>query len=436
MALDGGTEKKILIVDESEQFREYLEKKLGEYGFEIISTANGLDALVKMRNELPDLVIADYFMSRMDPDEFINQKMQHPNTKNIPLILTSNQMEKTTIVKLAKAGIRKVFTKPVKIDALLKAISELLGVKVILDDTPCIIEAHVNEGIIFIEIAQGLNKEKIELLRYKLEELLSLYKIKIPRVLVLMSSLDVTGDDSIKLATLFNIIMEVTRTKQRLVKVLTNNSFIKDYLARNENFNKIEVAESLDKIMDSLLGEKADEFIDKDTQTVQENFLASSHTDTGKEEKFHMRFDSERVEDTGNELDNYQKALSNIGKKLVFCVVDDDIVIQNIVKKVFGNTGIDVKAYNNGREFLVDSQAISSCNLLFLDLLMPEMDGFTTLEMLKKTGVDFPIIILSALSKKETVIKTLQYGVKSYLVKPLKPDRLLRKTIEVIKSSF
>jgi DNA-binding response OmpR family regulator len=56
--------KKILLIDESPLFRDYLTKKLSEQRFEVIQAVNGLDGGLKLRSELPDLVIMDYFLSR------------------------------------------------------------------------------------------------------------------------------------------------------------------------------------------------------------------------------------------------------------------------------------------------------------------------------------------------------------------------------------
>jgi response regulator of citrate/malate metabolism len=49
---------------------------------------------------------------------------------------------------------------------------------------------------------------------------------------------------------------------------------------------------------------------------------------------------------------------------------------------------------------------------------------------------NIPVIILSALSRKETVLKAMSYGIKSYLIKPLKPEEVFSKAVEVFESNF
>ena len=75
-------------------------------------------------------------------------------------------------------------------------------------------------------------------------------------------------------------------------------------------------------------------------------------------------------------------------------------------------------------------------DLLFLDLMMPNMNGFEVLDYLKKNNKTIPIIIFSSLSQRETVKKALYYGVKSYIVKPVTMDVILKKVNEILCSDF
>ena len=125
---------------------------------------------------------------------------------------------------------------------------------------------------------------------------------------------------------------------------------------------------------------------------------------------------------------------ASLNSGLTVAVADDDPIIRELIKTVFRKTGGNVLAFENGRQFVQGIEK-EPPDLLFLDLLMPEMDGFAVLDELKRRKTEFPVIVLSALSKKETVIKALRYGVKSYLTKPLKPADILQKTEEVMRIS-
>jgi len=67
---------------------------------------------------------------------------------------------------------------------------------------------------------------------------------------------------------------------------------------------------------------------------------------------------------------------------------------------------------------------------------MPEKNGFDVLAELHARDLDLPVIVLSAVSQREAVVRAFQAGVRSYLVKPMGPDEMVRKTLEVLKANF
>lgn len=417
--------KKILVIDESKLFRDFLTQKLGEFGFEIVGAVNGLDGAAKLRREMPDLLIMDYYLSRTSSVDLLQKKKDDPNTSDIPVIMASSKIDREKLVQIARFNVKKFFTKPIRIDALVKTISEVLGVSLDIDTTPCIIEAHFNDDILFIEIAQGLNKEKIELLRYKIVELMDLYEVKSPKVLIIMSSIEVGPDDSFKLSALFTTVMDNTRAKPRQVKILTNSDYVSEFIADRSEYEGVEVTKNLESAMDGLLGRKAGSYIDRESKTVHQEFLQASSPKSDREESVDMKFEGERAHYDLNEL----------GGAVTIAIVDDDFVIREMVKAVLSDMGPTIREYENGRQFVEDSD-VSGCDLVFLDLMMPEMDGFQVMAQLKRDGVDVPIIVLSALSQRETVVKAMKFGVTSYLIKPLQPEAVLNKAREVLRANF
>ncbi|MFP4562807.1 MAG: response regulator [Spirochaetia bacterium] len=418
--------KKILIVDESRLVRDYLSSKLEESGFEVVQGMNGLDGSIKLRGELPDLLVMDYMLSRKSSMELLKEKQENRNTAEVPVILLAAKIDKSHLVKLAQFNVKKIFSKPIKMDSFIHTVGKLLNVEVEIDETPCIIEAHFNDEILFVEVAQGLNREKIELLKYKITELLNIYEVNIPKILIMMSNLQLSEKDSDKLAFLFETIIEQSGTKNRYVKVLTTSDFVKVFLKTHKEFAGIEAASNLGDAMDDLLGLKPDDFAHD--EVVHDRLLKTTAPKKEAEESFQMRFDSQRVE-SGE--DEYEKLKGD----MTVAVVDDDIVIQELIKTVFGETGWNIIVYENGKRFVEDLPN-HSFSLIFLDLMMPEMNGFQVLQYVNDKGYDLPIIVFSALSRKETVVKAVSYGINSYLIKPLKPESLMKKAVEVLSTNF
>lgn len=415
--------KKVLLIDDSSLFREYLANKLSENGFDVIEARNGLEGALKMRNDLPDLIIMEYYLSRKSCVEILKEKVENKNIADVPVIMVSTKIDREKILSVASYNVKKFFSKPIKLDALLQTISGFLKVKVEIDDSPCIIEAHFNDEILFIEIALGLNSEKIELLKFKITELMQLYGVVSPKVLLMMSNIDLGVGDQNKLSQLFDTILEQTGARTKAVKVLASSDYLKEFMRGSPDYFGIDIKESLDLAMDDLLGLKPDTIAHD--QVAAERILSKTAPVKDAEESIELRFESEK----------HSTEAERIYPEACIAVVDDDIVIQELVKTVLSETGWDVKVYNNGKEFVMDLPS-NKFDLIFLDLLMPEMNGFQVLQFMKQQKINIPTIVFSALTRKETVGKAMSFGVKSYIIKPLKPEALQQKAVEILVSDF
>jgi len=415
--------KKPLIIGDSSLFYNYLGNKLEEYGIEISLGLNGFDGYLKMRNEVPDLVIMDYMLSRKSSMEVLTEKKNNKNTAPIPAIMIATKVDQRNVVEMAKANVKKILSKPINMDVLLKTISDLIGIDIKVDDTPCIIESHFNEDMLFIEIAQGLNSEKVELLKYKLTELLHLYDVKRPKILLMMTSIDFPENARPKLRRLLDLIRENAQSNSRMIQILTSSGEIIEYLGTTD-YKDIPIADNLPEAMDNLLGIKPDEFA-HDGFVHEKLLTASNQVNEGTE--------SVQI---GHHRDNMEESENSIFQsKAVVAIVDDDMIIRELIKTVFSETAWDIRTFENGKDFLVAENSMKF-DLIFLDLIMPEFTGFQVLNYLKDKNKKLPIIVLSALSQKETIIKTISLGVMSYMTKPLNPEGLQKKAVEILSSTF
>jgi len=422
--------KNLLIIDESDLFREYLKERLSAAGLDVETAINGLDGAIKLRNSLPNLVMIDYNLTRRSCKEVLEEKNRNPNTASIPVVLTAQKIDKNRLLELVPFNIKRVIMKPIKIDGMFAALSEILGVKLALDSTPCVIEAHVNDNIVFVEIAKGLNREKIDLLRFKIAELLELYAIRSPRVLVMLADMELSFVDGPNMELLLRILLDRSGAKARHIKLLTNSSFAREFVRGRPEFADLEVVSNLQYAMDGLLTdyESQTDTGEGKAEMLAERILSAQTHESGRE-SIEMRFEGEAKKPFS--LEDMREA----GKGLSIAVVDDDFVIQELVKTTFGAISASVNAYQNGQEFL-EAAKIKSFDLVFLDILMPNMDGFQVLSRLRAEDIELPVIILSAVSQREAVMRAFQAGVKSYLIKPLKPDQILKKTLEILKANF
>lgn len=113
--------------------------------------------------------------------------------------------------------------------------------------------------------------------------------------------------------------------------------------------------------------------------------------------------------------------------------VDDEPDITFIIEFVLTSGGFDVVRLNDSSK-AVDELLAGSYSLLILDLMMPQMDGFTVLENLRKQDKlkDLSVLILSSrqLSTEET--EMLKNSKAQMMSKPFEPHRLLEKVREMI----
>ncbi|MBC8587968.1 response regulator transcription factor [Paratissierella segnis] len=106
-------------------------------------------------------------------------------------------------------------------------------------------------------------------------------------------------------------------------------------------------------------------------------------------------------------------------------VVDDDREIANAIDKLLRMEGYDIiKAYN-GLEAL-DVLISNNIQLILLDIMMPKLDGLSTILRIREKK-NIPIIIISAKSEDSDKILGLSMGADDYVTKPFNPQELLAR---------
>jgi two-component system alkaline phosphatase synthesis response regulator PhoP len=78
---------KVLVVDDEEYIQHILNFSFGAEGYEVVTAADGEEALAKARNETPDIIVLDIMMPKMDGYEACRKLKSDPKTKDIPVIL-------------------------------------------------------------------------------------------------------------------------------------------------------------------------------------------------------------------------------------------------------------------------------------------------------------------------------------------------------------
>lgn len=104
-------------------------------------------------------------------------------------------------------------------------------------------------------------------------------------------------------------------------------------------------------------------------------------------------------------------------------IVDDNRINIMVLQKTMDSFGIDSYWVGDGRQ-AVEEVALNDYDLIFMDIHMPEMDGFEATREIRKTNKDIIIIGFSADVTKETIEGAKEVGMNDYLTKPISYDKL------------
>jgi DNA-binding response OmpR family regulator len=118
----------------------------------------------------------------------------------------------------------------------------------------------------------------------------------------------------------------------------------------------------------------------------------------------------------------------DVVKKKKILLIDDDMQIRELLRRCVERWGYEFASAQDGKEG-IDKVKEFQPNLILLDIMMPEMDGFSVQDHLKNDPetANIPIIFTTAKNTIEDTITAMSQGAVGYVEKPFDMDRLLRK---------
>ncbi len=112
-------------------------------------------------------------------------------------------------------------------------------------------------------------------------------------------------------------------------------------------------------------------------------------------------------------------------------VVDDDKLIRNLIKDYLEHEAMEVHEAENGLEAIRVFKE-EKIDLVILDIMMPEMDGYETLKEIRKIS-ETPVIMLTAMKEEIDKLHSFDMGVDDYVTKPFSPRELTARVKAVLK---
>jgi two-component system OmpR family response regulator len=120
------------------------------------------------------------------------------------------------------------------------------------------------------------------------------------------------------------------------------------------------------------------------------------------------------------------------GERLL--LVDDEENLRSMLEAALRHHGFDVEASENGRDAL-DRARETSPDLIVLDVMLPDLDGFEVCRRLRSEGNHTPVLFLTAKDAIEDKVRGLTLGGDDYLVKPFSLEELVARCQALLRRS-
>jgi class 3 adenylate cyclase len=127
------TPARILVVDDNPSNVDILRTRLAAHGYEIVTAADGEEALVAVREQQPDLILLDVMMPRLDGIEVCRRVRADATLPFIPIVLVTARSDSKDVVQALEAGGDEYLTKPVDQASLVARVKSMLRIKALQD---------------------------------------------------------------------------------------------------------------------------------------------------------------------------------------------------------------------------------------------------------------------------------------------------------------
>ncbi|MBB6500316.1 response regulator [Pedobacter cryoconitis] len=380
----------LLIVEDDLVFADVLKDYAIDKGFDPILAHSGDTGLKMAETNLPDAIILDIMLPVMDGWSILKSLKANPKTKHIPVhMMSAGEVKGERALKEGAIGFLK---KPIESDQLDHAFSMLNTGHILYDfQTVLIIEDHelqslaVKEQLVEkgIEVAQAFTgQEALEMLEDQSFDCIIL-DLNLPDI----SGFDLL--DKIKTQDRFTHIPVIINTAMELDQ---------DKIAHIMKYSEAMVLKS-NKSNDRLIDEVS-LFMNKLKK--QESFQTQAKTKT---------------------ISTIEKVL----KDKTILITDDDMRNIFALSSALQVYDINIVIANNGREAIEKLEEKDTIDLVLMDIMMPEMDGYEAMRIIRdhKKYKKLPIIALTAKAMKNDREKCIEAGANDYIAKPVDIDQLL-----------
>ncbi len=378
----------LLIVEDDPHYARVLCDLSRDKGFKVLVAMRGADALVLARQYQPTAVSLDVFLPDMLGWTVLSHLKQNPSTRHIPVQMVT--LDEDRQHGLARGAFAFV-TKPTTTEGLDAAISRIWEYSSPRRKRLLLVEDNPAEQLSITEL---LGHEDIDIVTADMgEEAMKLMLEESFDCVVLDLRLpDMSGFE----------VLERIRNEESLSE-LPVVVFTGKELSPEEDAQLHTIARSV-----VVKGVESPERLLDETALFLHRVVADLPPD--KQQML------ERLNRSDDDL---------VGKKVL--VVDDDVRNIFALSSVLERRGMTVLTAGTGREAIATLESIPGLAIVLMDIMMPEMDGYETMQVIRQNPSfrRLPIIALTAKAMKGDREKCLEAGASDYLAKPVNTEQLL-----------
>ncbi|WP_138494768.1 response regulator [Paenibacillus pinistramenti] len=384
----GPKDRVLLVIEDDVHFAKILVDMARNYGYKVLTAMQGDVGLHMARSYLPDAIILDIQLPVMDGWSILNELKGSAETRHIPVhVISVADDVKHGLMMGAIAFLKKPSSREDLEDAfshietyMEKSLKHLLVVEDDEIQRRAIIELIGHDDVVIKAVSTG--REALEELRSQHYDCM---------VLDLMLT-DMTG---------FHLL---------------------DQIRDDEELNDLPIiiytGKELDKQEETRLRKYAESIIIKDVKSPERLldettlFLHRVEANLPEEKRRILR-----------QLHNKETLFE--GKKIL--LVDDDVRNVFALSSVLEGYRMEVVFAENGREAIELLEEHRDFDLILMDMMMPEMDGYEAMRRIRamEEFEKLPIIALTAKAMKEDRVKCIEAGASDYMKKPIQTDQLL-----------
>ena len=378
----------LLVVEDDPHYARILYDVARDKGFKVIIAVRGEDALALARQYRPTAVSLDIFLPDILGSTVLSYLKQDPAMRHIPVqIVTMDEDRQHVLCR----GAFSFVTKPTSTEGLEDALSRIRDYAAPRRKRLLVVEDNAAEQMSITELLHHDDID-IQVANSGAEALAALREQRRDCVVLDLRLPDMSGFDMLE------------RMKQQAlgadvpVVVFTGKELSAEEEIRLHNLARSLVVKGVES-PERLLDETA-------------LFLHRVIDELPPEKRAML----ERLHRSDDDL---------MGKKVL--VVDDDVRNIFALSSVLERRGMTVLSAGTGREAIDMLESTSDLAIVLMDIMMPEMDGYETMQAIRK-NVEFrrlPIIALTAKAMKGDREKCLAAGASDYLAKPVDTEQLL-----------